>query len=103
VAQFLKKVLSIFGVILISSFGSISSSEAIVDRIVAIVNQEIITLSEVEKWIDPLQKEIQTEDHLERRKRVRELRQKVLERLIEEKLIDHEAKRLGIHRRHQTA
>jgi peptidyl-prolyl cis-trans isomerase SurA len=96
VAQFLKKVLSIFGVILISSFGSISSSEAIVDRIVAIVNQEIITLSEVEKWIDPLQKEIQTEDHLERRKRVRELRQKVLERLIEEKLIDHEAKRLGI-------
>ena len=95
-AQFLKKVLSIFVVILISSFGSISSSEAIVDRIVAIVNQEIITLSEVEKWIDPLQKEIQTQDHLERRKRVRELRQKVLERLIEEKLIDHEAKRLGI-------
>jgi peptidyl-prolyl cis-trans isomerase SurA len=92
VAQFLKRILFLFGVILISSFGWISSSEAIVDKIVAIVNQEIITLSE----IGPLQKEIQTEDRLERQERLHELRQKVLEKLIEEKLVDQEAKKLGI-------
>jgi peptidyl-prolyl cis-trans isomerase SurA len=68
----------------------------VVDRIVAIVNQEIITLSEVERWIDPLQEEIQAEDRLERRERVRAVCRKVLERLIEEKLIDQEVKRAGI-------
>ena len=96
VAQFMKRVLFLLGVILISSFGPISSSEAIVDRIVAVVNQEIITLSEVERWIDPLHQEIHTEDRLAREERVHELRQKVLEKLIEEKLIDQEAKRLGV-------
>jgi peptidyl-prolyl cis-trans isomerase SurA len=96
VAQFMKRILPILGVILISIFGSISSSEAIVDRIVAVVNQEIITLSEVERWIDPVQKEIPNEDRLERQARLHELRQKVLEKLIDEKLVDQEAKREGI-------
>ena len=96
VAQFLKRILFLLGVILVSSFGWISSSEAIVDRIVAIVNQEIITLSELEKWTGPLQKEVQSEDRLERQERLHELRQKVLEKLIEEKLVDQEAKRLAI-------
>jgi peptidyl-prolyl cis-trans isomerase SurA len=77
-------------------YGTLSSSEAVVDRIVAVVNQEVITLSEIEKWVDPLQREIQTEDRLERRERVQEIRQKVLEKLIEEKLIDQEVKKLGI-------
>ncbi len=36
-------------------YGPVSSSEAVVDRIVAVVNQEIITLSEVEKLTGPLQ------------------------------------------------
>ncbi len=75
---------------------SLPSSEAVVDRIVAIVNQEIITLSEVEKWAGPFQEEIQTRDRLERRERVHEVYRKVLEKLIEEKLIDQEVKRSGI-------
>ena len=50
--------------------GSISLSEAVVDRVVAVVNQEIITLSEVEKWINPLKEEIVTEDRLERREQI---------------------------------
>ena len=49
--------------------GPISLSEAVVDRVVAVVNQEIITLSEVEKWINPLKDEIVTRDRLERRER----------------------------------
>ena len=63
---------------------------------VAVVNQEIITFSEVEKMSRPLQVEIQTEDRLERRERVHEIFRKVLDRLIEEKLIDQEVKKSGI-------
>jgi peptidyl-prolyl cis-trans isomerase SurA len=76
--------------------GSISSSEAVVDRVVAVVNQEIITLSEVEKWTNPLKQEIVTKDRLEKQGRVEKLCRQVLERLIEEKLIDQEVKKSGI-------
>jgi peptidyl-prolyl cis-trans isomerase SurA len=76
--------------------GSFSSSQAVVDRIVAIVNQEVITLSEVEKWASPLKENIQTEDRLEKREQVHEIHRKVLEKLIEEKLIDQEVKKSGV-------
>ena len=69
---------------------------AVVDRVVAVVNREIITLSEVEKWIDPLKEEIVVGDRLEKRERVQALCREVLERLIEEKLIDQEVKKSGI-------
>jgi parvulin-like peptidyl-prolyl isomerase len=62
---------------------------------VAVVNQEIITLSEVEKWINPLKEEIVTEDRLEKRERTQALCRQVLERLIDEKLIDQEVKKSG--------
>ncbi len=77
-------------------FGLLTSSEAIVDRIVAVVNQEIITLSEVEKWRPPFQEEVEAGDRLEKRERIQEVRQKVLEQLIEEKLIDQEVKKAGV-------
>jgi peptidyl-prolyl cis-trans isomerase SurA len=77
-------------------YGWISSSEAVVDRIVAVVNQEIITLSEVEKVAGSLQEEIRGKDRLERRERVNELHRKVLEKLIEEKLVDQEVKKTGV-------
>jgi len=77
-------------------YGTVSLSEAVVDRVVAVVNQEIITLSEVEKWVNPLKEEIMTEDRLEKRERVQEMCRKVLDRLIEEKLIDQEVKKSGI-------
>jgi parvulin-like peptidyl-prolyl isomerase len=76
--------------------GPISLSEAVVDRVVAVVNQEIITLSEVEKWIDPLKEEMVTEDRLEKRERMEVLCRQVLDRLIEEKLIDQEVKKSGV-------
>jgi len=84
------------GGLILLIFFQVSFSEAVVDRIAAIVNQEIITLSEVEKMARPLQAEIETEDRLERRERMNEISRKVLERLIEERLIDQEAKRAGI-------
>jgi parvulin-like peptidyl-prolyl isomerase len=63
---------------------------------VAVVNQEIITLSEVEKRIPPLGEEIVTQDRLERQERMQALCRQVLEKLIEEKLIDQEAKKSGV-------
>jgi len=91
----MKKFSFLFGFFLFLC-GPISLSEAVVDRVVAVVNQEIITLSEVEKWIDPLKQEIVVEDRLERRERIEGLRRQVLDKLIEEKLIDQEAKKSGI-------
>src|SRR4030043_165939 len=76
--------------------GPLSFSEAVVDRVVAVVNQEIITLSEVEKWIAPQKEEIVAEDRLEKQEQIEALCRKVLDRLIEEKLIDQEAKKSGV-------
>jgi parvulin-like peptidyl-prolyl isomerase len=56
----------------------------------------VITLSEVEKQASPLREEIQTKDRLEMRERVHEIYRKVLDKLIEEKLIDQEVKKSGI-------
>jgi parvulin-like peptidyl-prolyl isomerase len=77
-------------------YGPVSPGGAVVDRIVAVVNQEIITFSEIEKWGRPFQKEIQVEDRLERRERIQEVFRKVLDRVIEEKLIEQEARKSGI-------
>jgi peptidyl-prolyl cis-trans isomerase SurA len=87
---------TVFFLLLYGIWGPISVNEAVVDRIVAIVNQEIITLSEVEKWSDSLQKEVHAENRFERRERIQEIYRKALEQLIEEKLVDLEVKRYGI-------
>jgi parvulin-like peptidyl-prolyl isomerase len=90
-----KRFFLLFGFFLFS-YGPTSLSEAVVDRVVAVVNQEAITLSEVEKWINPLKEEIVAEDRLEKREKMEALCRKVLERLIEEKLIEQEVKKSGI-------
>jgi peptidyl-prolyl cis-trans isomerase SurA len=91
----MKKFFLLFGFFFFL-YGPISFSEAVIDRVVAVVNKEIITLSEVEKWVNPIKEQITTEDRLERQERFQEVYQKVLERLIEEKLIDQEVKKSGI-------
>jgi peptidyl-prolyl cis-trans isomerase SurA len=90
-----KRLFHLFGFILFL-YGSTSLSEAVVDRVVAVVNQEIITLSEVEKRIPPVKDEIVTEDRLEKQERMQALCRQVLEKLIEEKLIDQEVKKSGV-------
>ena len=77
-------------------YGPVSPGGAVVDRVVAVVNQEVITFSEIEKWSRPFQQEIQAEDRLERRERIQEVFRKVLDRIIEEKLIEQEARKSGI-------
>jgi len=91
----MRRLLSI-SVLFILLGGSISLSLAVVDRVVAVVNQEIITLSEVEKLIAPLKQEIRAANPLEKRERIQEVSRQALDRLIEERLIDQEAKRSGV-------
>jgi parvulin-like peptidyl-prolyl isomerase len=95
VAPIIKKVRFVFCLFSLL-FGSWTLSEAVVDRVVAVVNQEIITLSEVEKWKEPLLSEIKAEDRLEKREQTQEVLRKILDRLVEEKLIDQEVKRVGL-------
>ena len=92
----LKKVCFCLWIFFPLLLGSGRSSEAVVDRVVAIVNKEIITLSEVEKWKDPFLNEIQAQDRLEKREQTQEVLRKILDRLVEEKLIDQEVKRMGL-------
>ncbi len=77
-------------------FQSLKKANGVVDRIVAIVNQEVITLSEVERYAEPFIKELKSEDPFQRKEEKKELYRKILDKLIEERLLDQEAKRLGI-------
>lgn len=77
-------------------WGTIPLSQAVVDRVAAVVNQEIITLSEVEKRMGPVKEELLTRDRLESQRRLEEMTRKTLDQLIEERLIDQEARRAGV-------
>ncbi len=88
-------LLTVFGLISYIS-GPLPISYAVVERIAAIVNQEIITFSEIEKSMALLKEEIKVVDRLEKKERINDLSRKILERLVEEKLLDQEAKKAGL-------
>lgn len=69
-----------------------------VDRIVAVVNDEIITLSDLQKAMAVFEKQIQAKGGLsnEDRKAVYQLREKMLDKLVDEKLTDQEITRLQL-------
>jgi parvulin-like peptidyl-prolyl isomerase len=91
----MKKLLLGFWIPL-SLFGLFCRGEAMVDSIVAVVNQEVIMFSELEKAVAASGEEIRATDRLERKEQVKRVRQKVLNLLIEEKLVDSEIKKVGI-------
>ncbi|MCK4262193.1 peptidylprolyl isomerase [bacterium] len=78
------------------SFAGLSQAE-VVERIVAVVDGEVITLSELEEFLGPLQAQIDRaymgEELNERRQ---EAQQQALERLIEERILLQEAKNRDI-------
>jgi len=92
------KVLKIFIVIFVFSILPASSSSAnVVDRIVAVVNDDIITLSELNRDIEAFIKRIEkTSEVADRESVAKQLRMTVLRELINQKLIEQEAKKLGI-------
>ncbi len=79
----------------IVSFHSTSVfSKEIVDRISAIVNNEIITLYELNSALEPYKKSIEAAPENQRINILYEAEQEMLENLIEQKLTAQEAKRL---------
>lgn len=74
-----------------------SSQAEIVERIVAVVNGEVITLSELEEFLGPLQAQIEWAykgEELNERKQ--EARWQALDQLIEKRILLQEAKNRGI-------
>ena len=91
------KRLVILGFVIVGLAGGFSTTEAVVDRVVAVVNAEVITLSEVDRAIGPFLKEVvRAEDRLERKEQLNRVRRQALDTMIEEKLMDREIKRVGI-------
>ncbi len=92
------KVLKISIVIFVFSILLAASSSAnVVDRIVAVVNDDIITLSELNRDIEAFLKRIEkTSEVADRESVAKQLRMTVLRELINQKLIEQEAKKLGI-------
>ena len=92
------KVLKIFIVIFVFSILLAALSSAnVVDRIVAVVNDDIITLSELNRDIEAFIKRIEkTSEVADKESVAKQLRMTVLRELINQKLIEQEAKKLGI-------
>src|SRR5687767_6897806 len=75
-----------------------SANAEIVDRIVAVVNDEIILLSELAKNAAPYEERAAQEagDAIGRALARKEVRKKVLDEMIANKLVEEQAKDLGI-------
>ncbi len=96
-----KKVQFAFGLIFVFvllGHVKIAQSDDPVDRIVAVVNDEIITSMDLKKAMDVFEKQVQAKQRLteEDRKAIYEIREKMLDKLIDEKLTDQEIERLQL-------
>jgi peptidyl-prolyl cis-trans isomerase SurA len=74
------------------------AQEEVMDRIVAIVNDDIVTLSQLETAADPYRKNIETSQESSARKKelMGQMYAQVLNQLVENSLVVQEAKRMGI-------
>ena len=91
------KRIAILFTFLLASFSSVPLYGAIVDKIVVVVNDEIITNGEIEKAIAPLYEQYRAIYRgNELLAKLEEAKQKVVEQLIEERLILSQAKKLNI-------
>lgn len=93
----MKYVRIVFVLLITSVLMTLSSHATIVDRIVAIVNEDIITLSELNKNVDSYMKRIEKKAPVEQREAIEnQVRKMVLNELIDQRLIAQEAKKRGM-------
>ena len=91
-----KSILSILILVIFGLSEGICGA-TIIDKIVAIVNGEIITLAELERYRSkPRDGSEATDNPWEKRAKIIESRRKALDRLIEEKLVDQQCKKMSI-------
>jgi len=93
---FYLRVLWLAGIFVLGSWATGTVwAEEIVDRIVAVVNNEVITYLELQQEIRPYQEQIKTRgyDEDEEREMLFKLREEMIYRLIDDKLADQEIKK----------
>jgi len=80
------------------ALGAAADSAELVDRIVAIVNDDVITLSELNEAYRPLAQQIREANYPPEveREMIFKLRQEILNKLIDQKLTDQETERLQV-------
>lgn len=88
-----ESILSIIIVVILSVAGGIGGAK-IIDKIIAIVNGEIITLSQLERYRAQLREEFEATG--KRGTEILDSKRALLNRLIEEKLVDQQCRKLGI-------
>lgn len=78
--------------------GAVAGYAELVDRIVAIVNDDVITLSELDEALDPYVRQIREAYYSPETKRemLFKLRQDILNKMIDEKLTSQETERLHV-------
>jgi len=94
-----KRTIKIVGMVFLILFCLISLCAAeVVDRIVAIVNDEVITLTELNQELLPYVEKINRSDYPREKKDkiVYQLKQDMLDRMIDRMLTDQEVARIGI-------
>jgi peptidyl-prolyl cis-trans isomerase SurA len=75
----------------------ISLSAQVVNRIVAVINGEMICLSELQKWSSLYTREVdRSNPTMSENEKLKAAQEKILDQLINQKLLDQEAKRLKI-------
>ena len=85
----------IAGIFLCASF--VRPVDAFEDRVVAVVNDDVITLSELNEVYEPILARIKADDRAKMDEKIRDQAKKsLLDRLIRDILIEQEAKRLSV-------
>ena len=77
-------------------FSSASLHAAFEDRIVAIVNDEVITLSELDAILQTFMKRVETAPQVQREKMVAQARVTAMDKLIDDMLLEQKAAKLNI-------
>lgn len=94
----MKKIKMIFGILLLAlPIGAGWSDAQVADRIVAVVNNDLVTLSEFNAAFEPFRQRIlSTEPGPNAAQMLEQSRRELLDRMISELLIEQEARRSGI-------
>lgn len=90
-----RKIANILGLLaVLALFWAPALRSEVTERIVALVNNEVITLSELEEMARPLYEQIrQSSNGAERDQKIKKAREEVLAHLVESKLLDQEIKK----------
>ncbi|MDA8126493.1 MAG: peptidylprolyl isomerase [Deltaproteobacteria bacterium] len=91
----MKRIQAVFAGVA-AAFLSLSAQAAVMDRVVAVVNEEVITQSELNSALEPYLSRLNSFVGLERDKAFAETRLGLLNRMIDELLMAQQAKKNGV-------